>query len=460
MIAIALCVMSFEIFSFSYVFIQNKTIAFLMSLSACTLGPLNLLYCGNYYFQYFPLRSFFPISLLFLISIHYATKSRKAKHIIAAVAWASIALALFCNFESGIICIIVFAGYVILQKAYLYTFGDPKIWKTIFAQIFCAIVSILIFICTVQLITYLRSGQALGINELFFGILAFEGTGFYMLPISFGLWIVYIIVLVYALYSALPKLKSERVGEKQIADTRISTALFVLAIYGFCAFSYFVGRSYSTNIYTLLFITCLICAVAADDFLARNRTSFTQKKEKRNDRFMLYIKLLCCFLVISFCVANPVMVIGDNVLSGSNSSFDLKWVGNSDNENHNDIDEVAYNINDWATNENNGENPRLFIYWAAFVNEINHEKTNYSACEQIDWFYKSNAHSYIDSMNSDTSSAFVIDNKAVDILTENMNSDYQNALKKYTLVKTFVTDTKVGENHTKQSYYIYVPSRE
>lgn len=460
MIAIALCVMSFEIFSFSYVFIQNKTIAFLMSLSACTLGPLNLLYCGNYYFQYFPLRSFFPISLLFLISIHYATKSRKAKHIIAAVAWASIALALFCNFESGIICIIVFAGYVILQKAYLYTFGDPKIWKTIFAQIFCAIVSILIFICTVQLITYLRSGQALGINELFFGILAFEGTGFYMLPISFGLWIVYIIVLVYALYSALPKLKSERVGEKQIADTRISTALFVLAIYGFCAFSYFVGRSYSTNIYTLLFITCLICAVAADDFLARNRTSFTQKKEKRNDRFMLYIKLLCCFLVISFCVANPVMVIGDNVLSGSNSSFDLKWVGNSDNENHNDIDEVAYNINDWATNENNGENPRLFIYWAAFVNEINHEKTNYSACEQIDWFYKSNAHSYIDSMNSDTSSAFVIDNKAVDILTENMNSDYQNALKKYTLVKTFVTDTKVGENHTKQLYYIYVPSQE
>ena len=119
---------------------------------------------------------------------------------------------------------------------------------------------------------------------------------------------------------ALPKLKSERVGEKQIADTRISTALFVLAIYGFCAFSYFVGRSYSTNIYTLLFITCLICAVAADDFLARNRTSFTQKKEKRNDRFMLYIKLLCCFLVISFCVANPVMVIGDNVLSGSNKN--------------------------------------------------------------------------------------------------------------------------------------------
>lgn len=47
------------------------------------------------------------------------------------------------------------------------------------------------------------------------------------------------------------------------------------------------------------------------------------------------------FLVISFCVANPVMVIGDNVLSGSNSSFDLKWVGNSDNENYNDIDEVA-----------------------------------------------------------------------------------------------------------------------
>ena len=209
-----------------------------------------------------------------------------------------------------------------------------------------------------------------------------------------------------------------------------------------------------------MFISCLICAVAADDFLARNRTSFTQKKEKRNDRFMLYIKLLCCFLVISFCVANPVMVIGDNVLSGSNSSFDLKWVGNSDNENHNDIDEVAYNINDWATNENNGENPRLFIYWAAFVNEINHEKTNYSACEQIDWFYKSNAHSYIDSMNSDTSSAFVIDNKAVDILTENMNSDYQNALKKYTLVKTFVTDTKVGENHTKQLYYIYVPSQK
>ena len=118
-------------------------------------------------FSIFSASLFFPISILFLISIHYATKSRKAKHIIAAVAWASIALSLFCNFESGIICIIVFAGYVILQKAYLYTFGDPKIWKTIFAQIFCAIISILIFICTVQLITYLRSGQALGINDCF-----------------------------------------------------------------------------------------------------------------------------------------------------------------------------------------------------------------------------------------------------------------------------------------------------
>lgn len=109
-----------------------------------------------------------------------------------------------------------------------------------------------------------------------------------MLPISFGLWIVYIIVLVYALYSALPKLKSERVGEKQIADTRISTALFVLAIYGFCAFSYFVGRSYSTNIYTLLFITCLICAVAADDFSQKPNLIYSKKKSAMID--------LCCIL--------------------------------------------------------------------------------------------------------------------------------------------------------------------
>jgi len=85
---------------------------------------------------------------------------------------------------------------------------------------------------------------------------------------------------------------------------------------------------------------------------------------------------------------------------------------------------------------------------------------------------------------SDTSSAFVIDNKAVDILTENMNSDYQNALKKYTLVYAILTRgfegilltlpplrtrTRVStpllislltRNHTKQLYYIYVPSQE
>ncbi|MFR1993881.1 MAG: hypothetical protein ACLS26_10545 [Eubacterium sp.] len=137
MIAIALCVMSFEIFSFSYVFIQNKTIAFLMSLSACTLGPLNLLYCGNYYFQYFPLRSFFPISLLFLISIHYATKSRKAKHIIAAVAWASIALALFCNFESGIICIIVFAGCYFAKSVFVYVRRPENMENNFCANFLC-----------------------------------------------------------------------------------------------------------------------------------------------------------------------------------------------------------------------------------------------------------------------------------------------------------------------------------
>lgn len=95
------------------------------------------------------------------------------------------------------------------------------------------------------------------------------------------------------------------------------------------------------------------------------------------------------------------------------------------------------------------------IYWAAFVNEINHEKTNYSACEQIDWFYYDNVKTYVDCINDDKTQAFVIDTQALSKISECCPDYWQEAVKNYRLAKVIKWDdiSAPGE----QEYYIFVP---
>lgn len=95
------------------------------------------------------------------------------------------------------------------------------------------------------------------------------------------------------------------------------------------------------------------------------------------------------------------------------------------------------------------------IYWAAFVNEINHERTNYSACEQIDWFYYDNVKTYIDCISKDKTQAFVIDYQAMARINECCLDEWQEAIKNYKLAKVINWDDIMTEGE--QEYYIYVP---
>ena len=60
----------------------------------------------------------------------------------------------------------------------------------------------------------------------------------------------------------LPKLAlAAEKGKKFDGDRQNLTALFTLAIIGFGAFSYFVGRSYPTNVFVLIYVSVLIVAL-------------------------------------------------------------------------------------------------------------------------------------------------------------------------------------------------------
>ena len=262
----------------------------------------------------------------------------------------------------------------------------------------------------------------------------------------------------------LPKLAlAAEKGKKFDGDRQNLTALFTLAIIGFGAFSYFVGRSYPTNVFVLIYVSVLIVGLLIEAYYPQLKEQITLLKVKNSNRKLsaahavsISSKIIICMLVLGFSTSNAAMIMLDSLKNGANSAFDNYWVSDTKKDpDYTRINELAGEIKSWAEKENDGKNPRLLIYWAAFVNEINHEKTNYSACEQIDWFYYDNVKTYVDCINDDKTQAFVIDTQALSKISECCPDYWQEAVKNYRLAKVIKWDdiSAPGE----QEYYIFVP---
>lgn len=463
LIASLLVIIGFCYYLFSFVFFKNKILAFIAATGACFLAPFDL-FKNRFYIQYFPTRAIVPAVAMIMISVDYILKNNKAKSFFRFFACLVFAFGLFWNFESGIIGVIVWAGYIILEKAFDYGFDSKNLWIAIAKAIVTSVLSIAVFLITVEIITYQRAGKLIGKDEIFFGILTFEGKGFFLLPITFGVWILIIISFVSALNMLLPKLAlAAEKGKKFDGDRQNLTALFTLVIIGFGAFSYFVGRSYPTNVFVLIYVSVLIVALLIEAYYPQLKEQITLLKVKNSNRKLsaahavsISSKIIICMLVLGFSTSNAAMIMLDSLKNGANSAFDNYWVSDTKKDpDYTRINELAGEIKTWSEKENDGKNPRLLIYWAAFVNEINHEKTNYSACEQIDWFYYDNVKTYVDCINDDKTQAFVIDTQALSKISECCPDYWQEAVKNYRLAKVIKWDdiSAPGE----QEYYIFVP---
>ncbi|MFQ8958015.1 MAG: hypothetical protein ACLR6O_03870 [Eubacterium sp.] len=135
----------------------------------------------------------------------------------------------------------------------------------------------------------------------------------------------------------LPKLAlAAEKGKKFDGDRQNLTALFTLAIIGFGAFSYFVGRSYPTNVFVLIYVSVLIVALLIEAYYPQLKEQITLLKVKNSNRKLsaahavsISSKIIICMLVLGFSTSNAAMIMLDSVKNGANSAFDNYWVSDT-----------------------------------------------------------------------------------------------------------------------------------
>ncbi|MGN1124346.1 MAG: hypothetical protein ACI4RR_08395, partial [Eubacterium sp.] len=403
--------------------------------------------------------------ILAVIAIDYSTKSNKVlKRIIRIFACLILAMALFWNFETGLAATVVWAGYLVLEKAFYCNLKSRELWTRVIIAVASSVISIVIFVLAVEACTYLRSGELLGISDILFGILAFAGTGFYMLPITFGIWILIVIIYAAALFCVLPKLAFTRKGRLS-GDKSNLTALFICAILGIGIFPYFVGRSYPTSVLSLVYPAVIAIGLLFELYAKDVKSiALIVKNKSESIKVSVHIllpallKMIICLLVIGTVTSNS--AVGICNMSKSDSPFNKNWTDNGNisleiKQNREYFHTVSDNIKKWAEKYNSSKNPKLLIYWANYINELNSEKSEEKACEQIDWFYYDNVKTYLDCINAEDTTAFVIDDNGKNSLNSYFSNEWDAAIEQYELKESFsIRDFmfKTDDYH----YYIYI----
>jgi hypothetical protein len=231
---------------------------------------------ARYYYQYMPVRFFFPALGIMLISLFYAGSAKTKKILLPCIAITS-SLAIFWNMDSGLP--VFGASLIALAMPALGadTIGQGlnKMIKPV-AFMFAGLIFIIaLFFMT----TKIGSGNWPDIA----GFSKFQGifyiSGYFMLPMTFvHFWnfpaLVYLIACVYVVYN---------LRRSDNSDGPVITFLFVL---GAGLFAYFQGRSYDYGIegpmYPSIILICIFCGKLAD-------YSFRDQPFKLHERLIFFL---------------------------------------------------------------------------------------------------------------------------------------------------------------------------
>ncbi len=201
-------------FVFCYRFIKNKLLAFIAAFASSVYGPLAVLgetaRRTKNYFQYQPTRTLFIAVCLMAVSLYCTAKSSKIKAIIKLIMIPVLGVGLMWNLEMGIVSIVIWAGFIVLESAIKNNLISKMTLAAVVKAVLSSVASILVCIVVVELITYLRAGCLIGKNDFIFGMICFEGTGFFMLPLTLGTWVPIWLPFMAGVIVVLPYLISKR----------------------------------------------------------------------------------------------------------------------------------------------------------------------------------------------------------------------------------------------------------
>lgn len=396
-------IISISYYFFSYRFIEDKILAGIAATAASLFGPFSVIHddgFSNIYIQYSPTRTFFIALCLLLITVNSILKSNKLRLILFLFSCPVFALGMVWNFESGIIAVFIWIVYLIYEKARAEGLFSIAVLKCFLTMLLFFAMSLLLSYGLIQLITYSLSGQYLTVRDMLFGILIFGGTGFYSLPMTPGIWFAFAAVIIIGLFHSIPAVIGKS-RERKAADR--TTGIFVLSITMAGAFSYFMGRSYPTNVLSFapyMSISCMMLAEERDRFISPVKfcVFFQEKIIIFKDIFIKF-----CFLFLA-CVILPygLLNLSLSVFCKTDNRYDIDYFTL-----YNNADTIRY----WSENYNEGKMPNILINQSIYVDEILGKDADEIVCEQIDWFYRENAYTYIDFINKNSDECFVIDDK-------------------------------------------------
>ena len=428
LLTILLVVIALSYSLFCYKFIKNKFLSCVTAALSCLYGPFSILGDRSIggvkmYLQFNPLRTFFPAIVLIAIVLRSNVKSRRVALIYNIVMCLVGGLAIFWNFEMGLVSALIWAAYNVYSKAVKKSLISRDTLRTVLTQTAFMIGSIIIFFILVLSVTYFRSGRILTFHELFFGLFAFAGTGFNLMPVSYRLWVVLIIVFTGAFLTVAPYLtKHKNASEDELGYLN---ALFAMGVTGIGTLIYFVGRSDITITLMYLPYGAICCGVLCEFYLIRFKKD---RLSGVNTGVILgYARMyFCCVLIASLVLPS---------LNNLITSFDARYpiYHNADRNNRSIVQKQTDFIKEWADNNNGGEYPNILTTYAIFIDEQLGIKPTFKVCEEMDWYFREDSQTYIDFLNEHPDECFVISNSALAYLNEDYREEWKKVLSQFEL---------------------------
>jgi len=250
---------------------------------------------SNTYFQYWPIRIFFPCLILMLISFYARNKKKYLFYLISITS----VLAVLWNLDSGII---VFLSWV-ATLCYGELFNENK--KIAIKNILLHILFELFLLCSVfvgyVVYAFLRSGLLPDLS-LVWQFQKIFVSGYGMIPMPFPhIWLFVAVIFLAGLLLSIR-------GWQNKGDSFKNTVIFFLSVMGIGLFSYYQGRSHDWVFFGPLYTALALLIIFADSILS----SICSNRK-------LYGSQLIFLFILFFIVASPINII-------YNSGKYYKWV--------------------------------------------------------------------------------------------------------------------------------------
>ena len=417
-LSVILSLISICYFVFSYKFINSKLLAGIVGFAASFYGPF-----FSDYMAWHPSRTLFHALVLVGIAIDSSLKGN-GKSIFRVFMALLLGLGIAWNIEMGFVAAVSWAGYLIYLTAAENGLFDKKTIASIAKAILLSVLSAVVAVAFIELVTYHRTARFIGRDSILFGQTVFAGMGFHLVKITFDTWMFVAIPMAAGLFAALPFITKK--GSVVGFSKQNTAALFAITLISIGSFSMFMGRSVPSNSLAYLNYDAMICGVLVE--LYAHRAAFAKQngvdvKLRLLEKVKVFLSVLFVALVSMWAVNNVL-----NCFSEEYYEDHLKTEISSEV-----VYSTAQSIKDWSEENGLSAMPHLLISQSCYVNEALARPSSERVCEQMDWFYKENAYTYIEFIQTHPNDGFVIDEIALNRLTEIYPDDLANSLSSFHL---------------------------